>query len=258
MLSNLPSRLKLVTVHAYPLLHCSPSTHLSVSDFFTTASIQGLGAYIHTMVQAADAHHKPLRVDEINGITCGGYPGVSNSFAEALWALNMLPTLWQAGVAGVNFQDINNNLNQVITATNTSAGWQVSVDPEYYGLVAFADAVPAGSHLLSLAEPGYPGFYQFAVKDPNGTRRVVLTNVSAAARTVGVSVAGGRGPGLISLLSAASLTSQRGVTLAGQSLSASTGLLSGTAHYTLVRANRRGVYAVRVPAHSAAILTVGS
>jgi hypothetical protein len=258
MLSALPSRLKLVTVHAYPLKHCSAAADNTVSDFFTPASIQGLAGSIHAMVLAARAHGKPLRLDEINGITCGGQGGVSNSFAEALWALNVLPALWQAGVQGVNFQDIDGNWNQMITATDTSSGWSVGVEPEYYGLVAFADAAPAGSHLLKLTQPGYPDLYEFAVKDPNGERRVVLTNVSSAARTVGVSVAGGRGTGVISALSAASLTATSGATLAGQSLSPTSGQLAGAASYTLVRANSRGVYAVRVPAHSAAILTVGS
>jgi hypothetical protein len=258
MLANLPARLKLVTVHAYPLKHCSPSSHVTVSDFFTPASIQGLGAYIHTMVEAAHAHGKPLRVDEINGITCGGQAGVSNSFAEALWALNMLPTLWQAGVEGVNMQDVDGNLNQMITATDTRSGWQVRVQPEYYGLVAFADAAPAGSHLLKLTDPDDPGFYQFAVKAPDGERNVVLTNVAGAARTVGVTVAGVRSSGVITRLEAASLTATSGTTLAGERLSPTTGELTGSPRYTLVRANRRGVYAVRVPAHSAAILTVGS
>jgi hypothetical protein len=258
MLANLPARLKLVTVHAYPLKHCSPSSQVSVSDFFLPASISGLADSIRAMVQAAAAHGKPLRLDEINGITCGGEAGVSNTFAESLWALNVLPALWQAGVEGVNFQDVDGNLNQVITAGETKSGWSVTVQPEYYGLMAFADIAPAGSHLLKLTDPGYPDFYQYGVKDPDGTRKVVLTNVGASARTVGVSVAGGHGPALIARLTAPSLTATSHTTLGGQHLSASTGALTGHPTYTLVTTNARGVYAVRVPADSAAILTVGS
>ncbi len=76
MLSDLPSRLKLVTVHAYALMNCSRLAHLSMSDFFAPASIQGLADSVHGMVAAASAHGKPLRVDEINGITCGGAAGL--------------------------------------------------------------------------------------------------------------------------------------------------------------------------------------
>ena len=83
ILSDMPSRLKLVTVHAYAMKNCSRITHLSVSDFFARASIQGLADSIHRTVSAAAAHGKPLRVDEINGVSCGGEAGLSNSFGEA-------------------------------------------------------------------------------------------------------------------------------------------------------------------------------
>ncbi len=256
MLNDLPSRLKLVTVHQYPEKRCSASTHIPESGFFTSAAIQGLADNIHAMVKAASAHGKPLRVDEINGISCGGQAGVSNSFGEALWALNVLPALWQAGADGVNFQTIDGNLNQMIAATQTSSGWQVSVEPEYYGLLAFADAAPAGSHLVRVSDPGYAGFYEFAVKAPSGRESVVLTNITSSTRTVGVFASGGHGTGVQTLLTAPSLTATSGTTLAGQHLSSGTGELAGTSSHTLVRPNAKGVYAVKVPAHSAAILTV--
>ena len=256
ILRDLPPRLKLVTIHAYPMKDCSRLTRLSVSGFFAPTSIQGLAGSIHRAVEAAAAHGKPLRVDEINGIPCGGDAGLSNSFGEALWALNVLPALWQAGVQGVNVQTVDGNLNQMITAKHSASGWSVSVEPEYYGLLAFADAVPAGSRLLRISDPGLRGFYRFAVRAPNGSERVVLTNVESVARTIGVTASGAGGTGSLSLLSARSLTATGGVTLAGQSLSSRTGQLAGTPNLTLVRPNARGVYAVRVPAHAAAILTL--
>jgi hypothetical protein len=258
MLSDLPSRIKTVTVHAYPLKHCSSSSHVTVADFFTPASIQGLATYIHGMVRAAAAHGKSLRLDEINGITCGGAAGVSTSFGEALWALNMLPALWGAGVEGVNFQTINWNLNNMIAARHTASGWSVSVEPEYYGLLTFADVAPAGSHLLKISEPGYAHFYEFASRAPDGEEHIVLTNVGSSPRTVGVSASGAHGTGSVAALTAPSLGSTSGATLGGQGLSSSTGELTGSPDDTLVTPNAKGVYAVKVPAHSAAILTVSS
>jgi len=258
MLGDMSSRLKLVTVHAYPMKNCSGLAHLSVSDFFASASIQGLADSIHAMVKAAAARGEPLRVDEINGVSCGGDPGLSDSFGEALWALNVLPALWQAGVQGVNFQTVasNYNFNRMITAKDSASGWRVSVEPEYYGLLAFADAAPAGSHLLRTSGSGLPGFFQFAVRAPNGSERVVLTNVGSVARTIGLTAPGTRGTGSLSLLSANSLSATSGTKLAGQTLSPRTGKLAGTARLTPVRPTRKGVYTVRVPAHSAAILTL--
>ena len=202
----MPSRLKLVTVHAYAMKDCSRGAHLSVSEFFARASIQGLADLIHRAVRAAAAHGKPLRVDEINGIPCGGDAGISDSFGEALWALNVLPALWRAGVQGVDFQTVDGNLNQMVTAKHGASGWSVSVEPEYYGLLTFAEAAPAGSHLLRLSNPGLTNFYQFAVRAPDGSERVVLTNVGSVARTIGVTASGTHGTGSLSLLSARSLS----------------------------------------------------
>ena len=167
----------------------------------------------------------------------------------------MLPALWQAGVQGVNFQTIEGRLNQMITAEHSASGWSVSVQPEYYGLLAFAGAAPAGSHLLSISNPHLARFYQFAVRAPDGSERVVLTNVGSVARTIGVTASGTGGAGSLSLLSANSLSATGGTTLAGQSLSPRTGQLTGTPSLTLVAPNAIGVYAVGVPAHTAAILT---
>jgi hypothetical protein len=264
ILRDLPFGLKLVTMHAYPMKNCSRLSQVSVPDFFARASIQGLADSIHYAVKTAAAAGKPLRVDEFNGVSCGGKAGVSDSFGEALWALNMLPALWQAGVQGVNFQTVGGDLNetvsgaqnQMIQANHSASGWSVSVQPEYYGLLAFADAAPAGSRLLRFSNPDPAHFYQYAVRAPDGSERVVLTNVDAAAHTIGVIAAGTRGTGSLSLLTAKSPTATGGTTLAGQRLSPRTGQLTGTPRLALVRPNAKGVYGVRVPAHAAAILTL--
>jgi hypothetical protein len=258
LLNHLPSRLKLVTLHAYPLKNCSRLAQVSISDFFTPASITGLADLIHHTVEAARAHGKPLRLDEVNGITCGGKAGLSNSFGEALWALNVLPALWRTGVQGVNFQSVYGGFNQMIHSDRTAAGWTVSVEPEYYGLLAFADAAPAGSRLLRISNPGLPDFYQFAVRAPGGSERVLLTNVGSVARTIGVGAAGTHGTGSLSFLSAKSLGATVGATLAGMHLDPRTGELTGTQRVTPVKPNAKGVYAVKVPAHAAAILTLGT
>ncbi len=168
------------------------------------------------------------------------------------------PALWQAGVQGVNFQSIYGDHNQMIHATRSNHAWTVSVEPEYYGLLAFAQAAPAGSRLLDTSNPDLADFFQFAVRAPDGSERVVLTNVGSAARTVGVTASGAHGTGSLALLSARSLSATGGTTLAGQRLSSRTGELTGTPRQTTVAPNAGGVYAVRVPAHAAAILTLST
>jgi hypothetical protein len=256
ILRDIPPRLKLVTMHAYPLKTCRRLSQVSVADLFAPSSIQGVADSTHDAVKTAAADGKPLRVDEFNGVSCGGEAGVSDSFGEALWALNVLPALWRSGVQGVNFQTVDGDLNQMIHAEHSTSGWSVSVQPEYYGLLGFADATPAGSRLLRISNPGLAHVYQFAVRAPDGSERVVLTNVGAAGRTIGVTASGARGSGSLSLLTAKSLSATGGATLAGQSLSPHTGQLTGTPRLTQVRPNGRGLYSVQVPAHAAAILAV--
>ena len=261
VLGDMPlAHVKLVTVHAYALKACSGTTHLTATQFFTPAAITGLADAVHREVEAAAAHGEPLRVGEINGDPCLGAPGVSNAFAEALWALNALPALWRAGVQGVNIQRGQSgrfpNYNKFILARHSAAGWRISVEPEYYGLLAFADVAPAGAHLLRTSDPGLAHLYQFAVRAPDGTERVVLTNVGAEARTIGVSVSRRHGTGSVSTLEAPSLSATAGTTLDGQAISPVTGRLAGPPHPTRVTPNAGGVYAVPVPAHAAAILTL--
>ena len=201
-----------MTIHAYPIKSCSPSAHPTVSDLFAHSSIRGLAATIHGYVTTAAAAGKSLRVDEFNAITCGGEKGVSDSFGEALWALNVLPALWRAGVQGVNMQTVKarglpgGGANHVIAATRSGRAWRISVQPEYYGLRAFADAAPAGARLLSISMARMAGTYQFATRARDGSEHIVLTNINSTARAVTVHARGALGPGSVALLSAGSLT----------------------------------------------------
>jgi hypothetical protein len=174
----------------------------------------------------------------------------------------VLPALWQVGVQGVNFQTVVNfrehiqmNFNQMITAKHSASGWKVSVEPEYLRPARLrrrrTRRLAPAAHLGPRPGP----LHQFAVRAPDGSERVVLTNVGSVARTLGVTASSTRGTGSLSLLTAKSLSATRGTTLAGQSLSSRTGQLIGTPSLTLVTPNAKGVYAVRVPAHAAAILT---
>jgi acyl-coenzyme A thioesterase 13 len=80
------------------------------------------------------------------------------------------------------------------------------------------------------------------VRAPDGSERVVLTNVGSRARTIGVTVAGGSGNGSLSLLSGKSLKASGGTRLGGRSLSSRTGELTGKPRLTLVRPNAHGVH----------------
>ena len=94
---------------------------------------------------------KLARLDEINGITCGGYGGVSNAFGSALWVLDTLFELDKVGVDGVNIQTVPGSVQEIFGPLAGDGGSMV-VHPEFYGLMMFAQAAPAGSQLIT--DPG--------------------------------------------------------------------------------------------------------
>jgi len=257
-------RLSLVTVHTYPLKHCSAGAHPTEAQLFQPGSLQGLESEVAGWVKIASARQLPLRVDEMNSVTCGGYLPISASFGPALWALNILPLYAKAGAAGVNFHTVPFSWQALIQPVHNKpvykAGGQLRVAPEYYGLLAFAQLAPPGSQLLTTSTPGKSGLFSWADRTPSGTENVVLTNPSSTAGNVKVSVPSQNLPGTVTLLRAGGgLGSTDGVSLGGQSLSWNTGQLIGTTVSTTVKPSGNGhLYQLRLPAASAAILSFPS
>jgi len=81
---------KIATVHAYPLKHCVATNHVTIGELLANSSSDSLAAGVAPLAAVAHAHHVPLRIDEINAISCGGERGVSDTYATALWSLDAL------------------------------------------------------------------------------------------------------------------------------------------------------------------------
>ena len=144
--------LSLLTLHTYALTprNCQQGGRLKESQLFDTGSLQGLADAVGAWAQLSRRHGVTLRIDEINAVTCGGLRNFSDTLGPALWALNILPLYAQTGVTGVNFETRPNTAQNLIQTAATSAGWQVAVQPEYYGMMAFAQLTPPGSRILSV------------------------------------------------------------------------------------------------------------
>ena len=257
-------RLSLVTLHTYPLRHCGPgAAPPAEAQLFWPSSLQLLANEVGSWVQIASARHLPLRIDEMNSVTCGGWPAVSGSFGPALWALNILPMYAEAGTVGVNFHTTPftwQSLLEPVSKPVFIAGGLTAVQPEYYGLLAFAKLAPPGSQMLKSSVSSGDGLFEWADRTPSGQENVVLTNPSSVGGNVNVSVPSQTAPATVTMLRSNGLSSTAQPTLAGQSLSASTGQLVGTVRSTSVKASGNGhhTYEVRLPAASAAILSFGA
>ena len=101
----------------------------------------------------------------------------------------------------------------------------MSAQPEYYGLMAFAQAAPAGSRLLKVSDPSLAGLDAWAVRTATGQVHVVVINSSASSHTVAIDLAGATAGAIarVSRLQAHGLGATGGVTLGGQRVSPTTG-----------------------------------
>ena len=250
--------LSVVTVHAYPLKHCSKATVVTSAQLLADSSSHGLARRVAPWVALAAHHHLPLRVDEMNGISCGGTRGVSDTFTSALWLLDTLFEMARTGVSGVNIHTVPNTINEVLGPQFAHGAWSMRVHPEFYGMVMFAQAAPAGARLLRVSDRLAAGVKVWATRAGNGAVHVVVINKRLrGAQTVRLRIAGAGGPASVQQLLAPSVHATSGVTLGGQTFGAatSTGVLGGRpAGVTVAPAG--GTYSLRVPAASATLLSL--
>jgi hypothetical protein len=261
-------RLSLVTLHRYPLQRCfmpaASPLYPTIPHLLAAPASAGLADSVRAYVRLAHARGLPLRVDELNSVSCAGAPGVSDVFASALWILGTTFQMARIGVDGVNIHTFPAAAYRLFGFFRSGTGWRATVQPEYYGLIMFAQAAPPGSRLLRTSGVAAAHIQAWATRATDGTMRVVLINQSARARVVAVrpwskqlTPASAPRPAELERLIAPSIRSRGGITLGGQTFGAATGtgLLAGHKEVDSL-APWRGAYAVALRAHSAVLLTI--
>ena len=253
-------RLSLVTFHRYPLNRCfTPvgSPHYpTIAHLLSPSASQGLARAVAASVRVARRVHLPVRLDELNSVACGGKSGVSNTFAAALWALDTLFALDRAGTIGVNFHTFPRASYGLFRFLRRAGRWSLlTAAPEYYGMLAFAQAAPTGSRLLATRRAAPMTVRTWATRAPDGTLRVTLINDDLAHRhDVLVRLPVAAASATLIALRAPSVHSTSHVTLGGASVS-SGGELGPLQRRPAIRRSARE-YVVPLPRASAAILIV--
>lgn len=260
-------RVKVATLHRYPLQQCfvtpDQPNYPTIANLLAPSSSTPQADSVIGAVKAAHARGVPVRIDEMNTISCGNVPAVGESFASALWALDTLFAMARVGVDGVNIHTFPDVGTQLFSFRHVRGQWRGKVEPEYFGLAMFAQAAPPGARLLAVSPGGVAGLHAWATRASDGTIRVVLINEGSRADTVALrlrdtTVTGGAASaaiGTLERLQAPSTAATGGVTLAGQGFGATTGLPAGRRETSAV-ASAHGEYRVSVPAGSAAMLTL--
>ncbi|HET9073001.1 MAG TPA: glycosyl hydrolase family 79 C-terminal domain-containing protein [Solirubrobacteraceae bacterium] len=252
-------RVGLITVHRYALTNCgtSPSspTYPTVANLLSAHATSGLAAALAPQARALHAEGLALRVDELNSASCEGAPGVSNTFASALWAVEVLFDLATAGVDGVNIHTLPGALYAPFAFAERHGRWRAQISPLYYGLRLFAAAFPPGSRAVAVTNSLAGGDVQaFATRAPDGTVRTTIVNADPT-RPARVTLTGLRSTPLgAETLRAPGLDATSGVSLGGRSFADPT--VTGTLpapRRTPVADGPHGV-TLTVPAASAVLL----
>jgi hypothetical protein len=253
-------RVHLATLHRYPLHACTePVTgagYPTIDHLMSDLASGELAAITVPYVAIAHADRLPLRVDEVNTISCGSVPAVGHSFAAALWVMGVLFQMAKVGVDGVNIHTYPGAPYDLFSFSRVNGQWSASVIPEYYGMLMFTEAAPPGSRLVTVS--GVPKPIQASATDArDGTLRVLLINPGPSAQRLTLKIPARSAAGTLERLMAPSLASETGVTLGGRTYGSltDTGLLAGPPSVENVRP-RAATYRVNLPAGSAALLTI--
>jgi hypothetical protein len=205
-----------LTAHRYPYSACalpgSPA-FATVSRLLSPAAVTSVTRSVRRAVEVAHAAGLPLRLTELNSVTCGGRPGVSDTFATALWAPDALFALLRTGVDSVNVHVRARTINAAFVPGRSG----VVARPLLLGLIAFVRTIAAGGHLVSSPARAAPGanVTAWAVRAPDGTLRLLL--LAKGLRTVRIRLPAMIGPlAVVTRLWAPSPWARSGATLGGR------------------------------------------
>ena len=248
--------LGIVSAHLYPYSACakpgSPD-YPTIARLLSAAAATGLAKLIGRMARIVHRARLPLRVTELNSVSCGGRAGVSDAFATALWAPDALFELLQAGADGVNVHVRADAINGAFALT----GRGLIARPLFYGLILFARTLGPDARLVDvrLHAPAALNLKAWAVLVAGGTLRVLLIDKGKHSASVRLLLPS-TGAATVQRMLAPSTSSRTGVTLGGQRLGLDGRWQGRPDHETLV-AGAHG-YELTLAPFSAALVSVKS
>ena len=274
-----PRPLTAVTVHYYHSAYdARPSrgrpndTPESLLDDTHTREV--MKNWIGPQLAVARRHGVPLRITECNSISGGGNVGVSDVYAAALWSLDTALEMAAAGVAGIDFHQASRKYaiyERITGGPDTGDGnppplyHSYRVQPPFYGLLCFQQAVTAGSRIAALPHGGPRSLKVYAVEAGHESRTVIVNKSPREPCRIAVHVpANAADHATLTRLVAPgnSITARRGIRLAGVNYDDWGGRPDGEPVVEKVSAAPGAdgglVYRVRLPPASAAILRAGA
>ena len=252
-----------------------PQTELP--NYLNHSSIQSLTSPFIPSTQMAQSIGKPFHMFETNTASCGGFKGISNAFAAALWSTDLGFQLahsnFSEALLHVGGQSVYYN---PFTAppTGQSQYHQWTVGPAYYASLVLAEAfgtsgtariIDLAANNASIYTPAY-AIWQNGVISKLALFNYVTDSSDAAVSNVTFAIGGGQTgqpagtPATVKvkyLLSES--TTSRNITWANQTFGLyfqSDGRLKNNLHIETVTCNNDNTCTVRVPAPGFALVFI--
>ncbi|KAF8162004.1 glycoside hydrolase family 79 protein [Pholiota molesta] len=279
--------LAFLAVEHYPFDNCGaafPTSGIAVQNpqallpvYLAHSSATGLvGPYLNS-TGIAQAAGKEFLMFETNTASCGGFVGLSDAFAAALWGVDYGMQMAHANFSGALFhiggRACRITRSRVPPPTNESVfhGW--TVGPIYYSALVVAEALgPSNTSQVLDLQANNANLYSpaYGIWEDGVLARALLINFASDASgasdvLVDVSVAGGTVPSSVDVkyLLANNVTQKGNFTWAGQTFGGnfeSDGRPMGAENITSVPCGTTtpGVCTIRVPAPGVALVFLAS
>lgn len=203
--------------------------------------------------RTARAH---LHIGETNSACGGGFAGLSDSYASALWAVDYMLTGAEHGVDGMNFHGGLNTNCQGYTPLCQVGTNEYAAQPIYYGML-FTHLLGSG-HLLPAAvsmSSTAGNVAAFALRPVGGGGlRLIVENLSQDQTNATLRVGGHPGSAAVLQLTGPSLLATSGVSIQGAAVAANGSFTPGTPDTVHCSS---GSCPVTIAPYSAVLVTVG-
>ncbi|WP_259071923.1 hypothetical protein HDF24_04170 [Mucilaginibacter sp. X4EP1] len=229
-----------------------PASNASINYNNILTADPRLDSYLVQLSNISAKYRIPYRISECNSVFGGGKPGVSDTFASALWALDFMWTVAENNGQGVNF---HGGPARFAYTPITMDNGQVTARPEYYAMLAFRYGAVGGKLIpATIFNPrDFNNCTTHACSYPDGSYAVTLINKDTESFSFTIQLDKTVNNILVYRLLAPTITSTTGTSFAGSGVNADGSFSPASSEQKTINGKS---FVVNVPAGSAAVVLV--
>jgi hypothetical protein len=212
-------RLSLVTMHRYPFSSClAPVSTPTIDSLFSDVATTQYATVFQPIVQTVSQAGLGLRIAEMNSVSCGGTPGVSDVFAAGLWGADAMFELASIGAVGVNFHTPSH-----YAVFDFDSSGALEVRGLYYAMLLFSRATAQQGRWLPIVVQSSLQVRAWGTLGSDGNVRLAIVNEDLQhSATVGVAMAQRTAPAMAWRLTASAIDTATDIAFGAETFQGST------------------------------------